>query len=118
MSRVLGDLNAEAVASRGGKMPGSDTYQNIASANFVNRMLGDSLADSGLGALLTKSVGLPMKPFERRINDMIVKAYLDPEEMARLLAKARTDRGAPTLAGLLSQSGATSLGGLLGGFAP
>ena len=118
LSRVLGDLNAEAVASRGGKMPGSDTYQNIASANFVNRMLGDSLADSGVGALLTKSVGLPMKPFERRINDMIVKAYLDPEEMARLLAKARTDRGAPTLAGMLSQSGATSLGGLLGGFAP
>lgn len=117
LSRVLGDLNAEAVASRGGKAAGggSDTYQNIASANFVNRMLGESIADSGMGALLTKSVGLPMKPFERRINDMIVKAYLDPEEMARLLAKARTERGSPTLAGLLSQSGATALGGLLGG---
>lgn len=119
LSRVLGDMNAETVASRGGKAPGgSDTYQNIASANFVNRMLGESIADSGVGALLTKSVGLPMKPFERRINDMIVKAYLDPEEMARLLAKARTERGAPTLAGLLSQSGATALGGLLGGATP
>lgn len=118
LSRVLGDMNAETVASRGGKQPGSDTYQNIASANFVNRMLGDSIADSGMGALLTKSVGLPMKPFERRINDMIVKAYLDPEEMARLLAKARTERGSPTLAGLLSQSGATALGGLLGGATP
>lgn len=120
LSRVLGDMNAETVASRGGKAAGggSDTYQNIASANFVNRMLGESIADSGVGALLTKSVGLPMKPFERRINDMIVKAYLDPEEMARLLAKARTERGAPTLAGLLSQSGATALGGLLGGATP
>lgn len=116
LSRVLGDLNAEAVASRGGKMPGSDTYQNIASANFVNRMLGDSVADSGIGSLLTKAVGLPLKPFERRINDMIVNAYLDPKEMARLLAKSRTDRGAPTLSGILNQSGATSLGGLLGAY--
>ena len=115
MGRVLGDLNAEAFASRGGKMPGSDTYQNIASANFVNRMLGDSIAQSGVGKLLTKSVGLPLKPFEQRINDMIVNAYLDPKEMARRLAKARTDRGATTLSGLLGSSGATGVGGLLGG---
>lgn len=118
LSRVLGDLNASAAAARGGKAPGSDTYQNIAAANFVNRMLGESLAQSGAGRVATKSLGLVTKPFESRINDMIINAYLDPEEMARLLAKSRTTRGSPTLSGLLSQSGATSLGGLLGGIAP
>lgn len=118
LSRVLGDLNAEASAMRGGKLPGSDTYQNIASANFLNRVLGQSIAESGPGLVARKAIGLGMRPFESSINDAIVNAYLDPKEMRRLLAMARTSRGQTTLAGLLSGYTPSSTGGLLGSLMP
>lgn len=118
LSRVLGDLNAEASAMRGGKLPGSDTYQNIASANFLNRVLGQSIADSGPGMMARKVVGLGMRPFESSINDSIVSAYLDPQEMRRLLEMARTSRGQTTLAGLLSGYTPSMTGGLLGSLMP
>lgn len=114
LSRVLGDLNAETAASRGGKLPGSDTYQNIASANFLNRVLGQTLAESGPGMVARKTLGFAMRPFEPSINDAIVRAYLDPEEMRRLLAMSRTSRASPTLAGYAP----SAVGGLLGSFAP
>lgn len=118
LSRVLGDLNAEASAMRGGKLPGSDTYQNIASANFLNRVLGQSIAESGPGMMARKVVGLGMRPFESSINDAIVRAYLDPQEMRRLLGLARTSRGQTTLAGLLSGYTPSTTGGLLGSLMP
>ena len=118
LSRVLGDLNAEASAMRGGKLPGSDTYQNIASANFLNRVLGQSIAESGPGLVARKAIGLGMRPFESSINDAIVNAYLDPKEMRRLLAMARTSRGQTTLAGLLSGYTPSTTGGLLGSLMP
>lgn len=118
LSRVLGDLNAESAAMRGGKLPGSDTYQNIASANFLNRVLGQTMAESGPGLVARKAIGLGMRPFESSINDAIVNAYLDPKEMRRLLAMARTSRGQTTLAGLLSGYTPSTTGGLLGSLMP
>ena len=116
LNRVLGDLNAETAALRGGKAPGSDTYQNIAAANFVSRMLGDSVAESGVGGLLSKGLGKTvLLPFESRISDMIAKAHLDPEEMARLLAMARTSRAPPSISGLGNYLAPSAVGGLLGG---
>jgi hypothetical protein len=114
LGRVLGDLNAETFASRGGKQPGSDTYQNIASANFVNRMLGDTLASSGLGKAIQAPLNFVNRPFESRINDLIVAAYQDPKLMEKLLRKARASRDSPTLAGLLSDTAQTGGAGLLG----
>lgn len=114
LGRVLGDLNAETFASRGGKQPGSDTYQNIASANFVNRMLGDTLASSGIGKAIQAPLNFVNRPFESRINDLIVQAYQDPKLMEKLLRKARTSRDSPTLAGLLQDTSQTGGAGLLG----
>ena len=114
LERVLGDLNAETFASTGGKRPGSDTYQNIAAANFTNRVLGETLGESGLGKMAARPLAFAYKPLESRINDLIVKAYQDPKLMEELLKRARTSRGSPTLAGLLSGAGQQSSAGLLG----
>lgn len=114
LSRVSGELNADVFASRGGKQPGSDTYQNIASANFVRRMLGDTLAESGIGRAVQGPLNLVNKPFESRVNDFVTKAFLDPKYMEELLRKARTSRGSPTLTGLLDYSTPRMAGGLLG----
>lgn len=114
LSRVTGELNADTFASRGGKQPGSDTYQNIASANFVRRMLGDTLAESGIGRAVQGPLNLVNRPFESRVNDLVTKAFLDPKYMEELLRKARTSRGNPTLTGLLDYSTPRMAGGLLG----
>jgi hypothetical protein len=116
LERVLGDLNAETLAARGGKQPGSDTYQNMASANFVNRVLGQTLAESAGGKAAERTLGLLYKPLglEGRIQDLIVEAYKDPEKMAKLLALARTSRQGGTLAGMLDHTTSRSTAGLLG----
>jgi hypothetical protein len=115
LSRVSGDLNSEAFALSGGKLPGSDTYQNMASANFLNRVLGEGLAESGAGQLARKAIGFPMAPLERRISQTIADAYLDPEKMLRLLEKARTSRQSPSLTGMLGYFAPSAQGGALGG---
>ncbi len=114
LERVLGNLNSESFASRAGKQPGSDTYQNIASANFMSRVLGDTLAGSGLGKTVGGALGLAYRPLESRINDMIVEAFQDPRKMEELLRKARTRRGSPSLTGLADFATPRVGGGLLG----
>lgn len=113
VNRVLGDLNSEQFALRGGKQPGSDTYQNIAAANFMSRVLGDTLAQSGVGRLAQSPLNLLNKPFESRINDLVIRAYQDPKLMEELLRKARTNRGSPQLSGLLNQGRAGLIGSVL-----
>jgi hypothetical protein len=96
-------------------MPGSDTYQNIASANLLNRVLGGTIAESGVGkSLLARPLNLLYRPLESRINDTIGQAFLDPRKMEELLRKARTSRADPTLAGLLNYAAPRSTAGLLG----
>lgn len=114
LRRNLGELNADVMASRGGAQPGSDTYQNIAAANLVNRVLGRTLAEAGGSKLAQGPLNLMLRPLEARIQDIQAKAFQDPELMLRLLKKARTQRESPTLAGMLDFSTPRATGGLLG----
>lgn len=115
LGRVSGDLNAEAFARRSGKEPGSDTYQNMATANFLRGVLGDSLAESGIARTISSPLNFAMRPLEGRVNDIVTRAFLDPEEMARLLRLARTRRPSPTLLGTTEAAGSGLGFGLLGG---
>lgn len=110
LGRVLGNLNAETLASRGGKQPGADTYQNMAAANFMQRVLGDSLAGSGIAKLAKSPLGFAMRPLETRIQDIVINAYQDPKLMEELLRRARTSRASPSLEGLFNQGNAGLLG--------
>lgn len=114
LNRVLGDLNTETFATRGGKQPGSDTYQNMASANFVRRMLGDTIAESGVGKAVQAPLNFLNRPFESRVSDIVTDAFMNPNLMEELLRKSRTSRGSPSLAGLLDYSAPRVTGGLLG----
>ena len=114
LGRVGGELNASALAARGGKMPGSDTYQNMATANFLRGVLGDRLAEAGVSKTLTAPLNLALRPLESRINDIVTQAFLDPKLMAELLRKSRTNRPSPTLLGVTQDAERGLLGGLLG----
>lgn len=112
LNRNLEALNAQTMAN-GGKPPGSDTYQNLAASNFMDRILGETLANSGVGKLLQAPLNIAGKPFQARINDLVVQAYQDPKLMEELLKLARTKRGSPTLSGGINQSTLGLLGSVL-----
>lgn len=115
LERVLGGLNAESFASRAGKQPGSDTYQNLASANFMSRILGDTLGSSGLAKTVAGPLNMAFRPLEARINDTIVQAFQDPKKMEELLRRARSSRfGVPSLTGIADYATPRVSGGLLG----
>ena len=117
LARVGDDLNLETFAARGGKQPGSDTFQNMAAANLVNRVLGGTLAESGVGKAMQTPlnwVSALSRPFESRITDIVNAAFQDPQLMRRLLEMSRTSRGSPTLAGLVDYSAPRLTGGLFG----
>lgn len=114
LRRNLGELNADVMASRGGAQPGSDTYQNIAAANLVNRVLGRTLAEAGGAKMAQGPLNLLLRPLEARIQEIQARAFQDPELMLELLKKSRTQRESPTLAGVLDFSAPRASGGLLG----
>lgn len=118
LNRVLDDLNAETIALRGGKMPGSDTYQNMATANLLTSVFGKEIADTGMSKLLTSPLNFLYNKggMEERIRNMINEAYLDPVKMRELLKLARTRRSL-TGRDLATMSNQNIYGGLLGGAA-
>ena len=112
LRRVEGDLNAETLALRGGKMPGSDTYQNMATANLLNRVLGTQLAEAGVPKMVSAPFNFAYRPLESRVNQIVADAFLDPQKMAELLKKSRTQRTSPSLTEFFGP--ANTFGGLLG----
>lgn len=117
LGRVMGDLNSEALALRGGKMPGSDTYQNMATANLLSSIFGKTLADAGVPKAVSGPLNFAYKPLEQRIRNLVDEAYLDPKKMAELLKLARTQRGSLTINDLITNANQNIYGGLLGGAA-
>lgn len=114
LGRVNNELDAQTLAASGGKPPGSDTFQNMASANLFGNLLGEQLAAAGAPKLLTAPMNLMYRPLEQRIRDIVAEAYLDPKKMAELLRIARTQRKSPTMRDLATSAEQNIYGGLLG----
>jgi hypothetical protein len=113
--RVDSALENQTRASRGGKSPGSDTFQNLSTDNFFHSILGDQLVKAGLPNYVTKPVEwLYGRKVEPRIQDKITRAFLDQQLMADLLRKARTARRNPTWKDLATSAEQNIYGGLLG----
>ena len=117
LTRVMEDLTNQELAQRGGKRPGSDTYQNMATANLLNAIFGKTLAESGaMKGAVERPISFIAKPLEARIRDMIDKAYLDPKLMAELLRMSRTTRDV-SLRDLTNATNRNIYGGVIGGAA-
>jgi hypothetical protein len=115
LDRVNNELDAQTLAASGGKPPGSDTFQNMASSNLFGNLLGEQLAAAGVPKLITAPMNLMYRPLEQRIRDIVAEAYLDPKKMAELLRIARTSRKSKTLGDLATSAEQNIYGGLLGG---
>lgn len=101
LRRVSADLNANQVAGNAGKAIGSNTVQNLASANALASVIGEKAAGSTFGqSALNRLLQLPYGASNAMIQEKLGKAMLDPAEMARLLQEPAANKLMQRLGGL------------------
>ena len=96
LRRVGKDLD-DGVLARGAKVPGSDTFKNLSTANLIGGIVGKQLFGELSPALQSK-----INPFnwmyngsDEAIKEVLVDAMLDPKLASRLMAKASTTKIEP-----------------------
>lgn len=96
LKRIGRDLD-DGVLNRAGKMPGSDTFKNLSTANFIGGIVGKQVFGEMNPALQSK-----INPFnwmyngsDDMIRDLLVEAMLDPKLASQLMAKASVIRMEP-----------------------
>lgn len=89
LQRVSKDLD-EGVLARATKVPGSDTFKNISTANVIGGIIGKQIF--GESPQFLQKVSAPMNWLyngtDDKIRELLVEAMLDPKLASRLMAKA------------------------------
>lgn len=96
LKRVGADLD-DGVLARGAKVPGSDTFKNLSTANIIGGIVGKQVFGELSPALQSK-----INPFnwlyggsDEAIREVLVDAMLDPKLASRLMQKAATTNVEP-----------------------
>lgn len=89
LEKVSKDLD-EGVLQRATKVPGSDTFKNLSTANVIGGIIGKQMFGEMSPAL--QKIATPMNWLyngtDDRIRELLVEAMLDPKLASRLMAKA------------------------------
>lgn len=89
--RAIGeDLDRGALSQSAGKAAGSNTFQNLSTANVIGAAVGDRVANSAIAQTLTRPLQWLYKLPEAEVRDLLTEAMLDPK-----LAQALMSRGTP-----------------------
>lgn len=96
LERVGRDLD-EGVLQRGAKVPGSDTFKNLSTANIVGGVIGRQIVGEGNPALqkLAAPLNWLYNGTDDKIRELLVEAMLDPKLAADLMKKASVMRVEP-----------------------
>lgn len=96
LERVGRDLD-EGVLQRGAKVPGSDTFKNLSTANIVGGIIGRQIVGEGNPALqkLAAPLNWLYNGTDNKIRELLVDAMLDPKLAADLMKKASIMRVEP-----------------------
>ena len=91
LKRVSKDLD-DGVLTRAGKMPGSDTFKNMSTANVIGGIIGKQIF--GETSPFLQKITAPMNWLyngtDDKIRELLVEAMLDPKLASRLMSKATT----------------------------
>jgi hypothetical protein len=89
LTKVAEDLDA-GVLQRAGKVPGSDTFKNISTANIIGAFIGKQMYGE-VPAAITK-ISAPLNWLysgtDDQIRELLVDAMLDPKLASKLMGKA------------------------------
>jgi hypothetical protein len=89
LKKVAADLDA-GVLQRAGKVPGSDTFKNLSTANVIGAFIGKQMYGE-VPAAVTK-ISAPLNWLysgtDDQIRELLVDAMLDPKLASKLMSKA------------------------------
>lgn len=89
LTKVAEDLDA-GVLQRAGKVPGSDTFKNLSTANVIGAFIGKQMFGEVPAAV--NKVAAPLNWLyngtDDQIRELLVDAMLDPKLASRLMSKA------------------------------
>jgi hypothetical protein len=86
--RAIGnDLDRAVASDSAGKAAGSNTFQNLSTANVIGAALGDRAASSPVAQTLTRPLQWLYKIPEQDVKDLLVQAMLDPKIARALMSK-------------------------------
>lgn len=96
LERVGKDLD-EGVLQRAAKVPGSDTFKNLSTANIVGGIIGRQITGEGSAALqkMASPLNWLYNGTDDKIRELLVEAMLDPKLAADLMKKASVMRVEP-----------------------
>lgn len=96
LERVARDLDS-GVLNRSGKVPGSDTFKNLSTANVIGGIIGKQMF--GQVPAAANKVVAPLNWLyngsDDQIRELLVDAMLDPKLAAKLMSKATTTNVEP-----------------------
>jgi len=96
LSKVGRDLD-DGVLNRSGKVPGSDTFKNLSTANVIGGIIGKQMF--GEVPLAVNKAVAPLNWLyngtDDQIRELLVQAMLDPKLASRLLTKASSTNVEP-----------------------
>lgn len=116
MERIADDLQMANVSQVGGKVAGSNTIQNLSTANLIARLTagrvnptegGSGLVGNTIGSL-GRFVSWAYKMPEQQVQQLLVEAMLDPQLAARL-ARRPSPTGLQELTKMLAERGLVTL---------
>jgi hypothetical protein len=113
LKRISRDLDAGKLSETGGKVAGSNTFQNLSVANVLGAMLGKEAAESPFAQSMMRPLGFIYKLPERQVEEMMIDAMLDKSIAIRLMSRA-TQRNIDAVAEGLKRKAGAGLAGAAG----
>jgi hypothetical protein len=88
LRRIGKDLDRASLSENVGRAAGSNTFQNLSTANVIGAALGRGGAENAVVRTMAKPLDWLYKFPEAQIQDLLVKAMLDPVAGKIMLSKA------------------------------
>lgn len=102
MERIGKDLDRGSLSVTGGKAAGSNTFQNLSTANVLGEVLGKGAAESPALQTALRPLKWVYQIPEQRMQEMLVDAMLDPTA-AKLMMQKATQQNVSRLSARLRQ---------------
>lgn len=114
LQKVAKDLDVAQLSQSAGRAAGSNTYQNMTTANVLGAMLKGNVQSNAVADTLMRPLAFVYKLPEKDAQDLLVRAMLDPKVASQLMQKA-TPENVSKLSSLLAEKArALSLGAVAG----
>lgn len=88
LKRIGADLDRAQLSDSAGRAAGSNTFQNLSTANVIGAGLGNGLANNAVAQSVLRPLHWLYKMPEEQVKDLLSQAMLDPTIARAMMAKA------------------------------